>query len=360
MRKRLLLVGLVFSLLTALAGPAKANILTGATVNATCTGYGITVSADDLSPNVAYTITYQFMVTCSGSTNTIPETSIMFTAALTTKGCAPSTVFGGAIACTLNASGGALVPSGSDCFVTGSATLTSSGSTVNFSVNGAEAGVPVEVDCKTITPPPCTIPPVDSAIAGAPVSWNKFNAPAGAVVWINAHIGVPSGNPSDGDTVSFTGVTFTLTGPSGTKTYGLPNGLLIFDKSHVGPPTTAFGSSGWTTTINPNTLSDEIFFDGDGIPVDSTITGGGKATLSFTTMSSDPNLDFSWQWSAAVYKFWPGDSGAEILAYHDSLHAGTPLNTEVQKSLIQGPRGGGGSNFTGSWSGTGHGTCPTN
>jgi hypothetical protein len=36
------------------------------------------------------------------------------------------------------------------------------------------------------------------------------------------------------------------------------------------------------------------------------------------------------------------------------------LNTTVEASLIQGPRGGGGSNFTGSWSGTGNGTCVGN
>ena len=59
-----------------------------------------------------------------------------------------------------------------------------------------------------------------------------------------------------------------------------------------------------------------------------------------------------------MYTYWPGNNAAQILAYHQSLHAGTPLNTQVQKSLIQGPRGGGGSNYTGSWSGTGNGACP--
>ena len=58
------------------------------------------------------------------------------------------------------------------------------------------------------------------------------------------------------------------------------------------------------------------------------------------------------------YTFWPGNNQAEILPYHQSLHAGTPLNPAVQQSLIQGPRGGGGSNYTGSWSGTGNGACP--
>jgi hypothetical protein len=114
--------------------------------------------------------------------------------------------------------------------------------------------------------------------------------------------------------------------------------------------------------VNPNHLSDEIFFDGSAVPIDSNITGGGKSTFNFTTLSSDNNLAFSWQWSAAVFTYWPGgnacDNQAMILPFHNSEHAGTPQNTTVQKSLIQGPRGGGGSNFTGSWSGTGQGKCP--
>ena len=35
-----------------------------------------------------------------------------------------------------------------------------------------------------------------------------------------------------------------------------------------------------------------------------------------------------------------------------------PLRADVDDIVIQGPRGGGGSNFTGSWSATGHGACP--
>jgi hypothetical protein len=39
-------------------------------------------------------------------------------------------------------------------------------------------------------------------------------------------------------------------------------------------------------------------------------------------------------------------------------HAGTPEAAALKQSLIPGPRDGGGSNFTGSWSGTGKGACP--
>lgn len=116
----------------------------------------------------------------------------------------------------------------------------------------------------------------------------------------------------------------------------------------------------WMTLVNPTDLSDEIF-DGAAIPVTPAIAAGAKATLTFTVETSDTSFSFPWQWSAAVYKFWPADwNQAMIQPFHQSDHAGTPLYTEVQHSLIQGPRGGGGSNFTGSWSATGAGSCPSN
>ncbi len=231
-------------------------------------------------------------------------------------------------------------------------------------------------NCAVYIKPPttfvCVIPPSGTEIPGAPVSWNKFNTQgANNVVWINAHIGKPNGVPTNEvTTVLFTGVTFVLNG----TTYNLPDGVLTFDPSAPATPATNFnineGLYGtWVTRISPNDLSDEIWFDGNAVPVDSNISGGGSATFNYTTDSNDNDLAFNWQWSAAVYTDWPvwtgvpanpdvGNNAALILAYHNSDHAGTPENKTVQKSLIQGPRGGGGSNYTGSWSGTGNGACP--
>jgi hypothetical protein len=333
---RSLSVVLVLGCMLVWALPANANVLTGATLTANCQGYSLSVSATDLTPGKEYTIDYSFTVSCGSSTQAVPNGTINFTASgksqtVTVSEPYPYGTFSGT--CSVMGSG--------------TATLTSSGSRVEVAFS------PSTLSCPTIA---CTIPPSGTAIAGAPVSWNHFSASSADVVWVNAHIGTPSGLPTTGvTTVEFTGVTLTVNG----KSYVLPNGTLRFDPAAPSTPTTTFDSvGGWTTTLNPHDLSDEIFFDGQAVPVDSNLTGGGQATLSFTTRSTDKNLDFQWQWSAAVYTYWPGNSAADILAYHDSLHAGTPLNTEVQHSLIQGPRGGGGSNFTGSWSGTGKGTCP--
>ena len=207
----------------------------------------------------------------------------------------------------------------------------------------------------------CTIPAASEIIS--PTSWNKFNVPFGAapVAWVHAQFkptGVPTATPS---TVQFTDVSFVL---SGIK-YPMTDGVVNFDPNAPSTSTTTFSgtpgttSARWTTTINPNFISDENLFVGAAIPVGPAIAGGGQATIRFTTQTDDAGLSFSWQWSAAVYTFWPSDwNQAMIQAYHgNGLHADTPTNSQVQKSLIQGPRGGGGSNFTGSWSATGHGAC---
>ena len=331
---------IILGLMAVLATPASANILTSATATANCQGYNLSVSAKDLKIGKTYTIDYTFTLTCSKVATKVPG-SITFTATGETA--------------TVTAKGTFPGPSG-NCIVTGSATLTSSGSTVAIIINGSTSA---PLSCGK--PFVCTIPPSGTEIGGAPVSWNKFNTVgASDVVWINAHIGTPSGIPTNEvTTVRFTEVTFVLN----EITYPLPDGFLIFDPSAPATPTTSFDSTfmpngRWVTTLNPSDLFDEIFFDGQAVPVDSNISGGGTATLNYTTKSTDNDLAFNWQWSAAVYTSWPGNNQAEILPYHQSLHAGTPLNPAVQQSLIQGPRGGGGSNYTGSWSGTGNGACP--
>ena len=224
---------------------------------------------------------------------------------------------------------------------------------------GARADTPA---CPIVIGPPvptaCVIPPIDSAIAGAPVSWNGFKAPAGSVVWVHAHISGATNVPTNTTTtVDFTGVTLVVN----KTTYALPNGQILFVPGTTTPTTVVNADGSWTTTVSPSFTGD-IFFDGQAIPVDANLENGGSgntsSTFSFTTNSSDSNLKFSWQWSAAVYTSWPGNAAANIEPVHAQLQAGAPQNKAVEADLIQGPRGGGGSNFTGSWSGTGHGVCP--
>jgi hypothetical protein len=222
----------------------------------------------------------------------------------------------------------------------------------------ANTGSLCEVTVTPQLPTACVIPSSGTAIPGSPVSWNGFTAPPGSVVWINAHISGPSGVPTNTiTTVDFSGVSLVVN----ATTYALPNGQIVFNPATSTPTTFVNADGSWTTTVNPATSGD-IFFDGQAIPVDANLKNGGHgntgSTLSFTTNSSDAALKFQWQWGAAVYTSWPGNAAANIEPVHAAQQAGAPLNAAVQADLIQGPRGGGGSNFTGSWSGTGKGTCP--
>jgi len=338
LQKLMTSLGIAFALTVTLATPAMANHVDTFTVTPSCDGsYTVAFTASQLNPGTRYTIDF----TISGLGLTTINDFVPFTPSSTTysSGPIPATtklVFSGTVT------------------LSGSATLLGQNTIpITFSPSATVSSCPFV----------CTIPASGTQISGSGTSWNKFTPQgAGNVVWINMHIGTPIGvSTTVVTTVQYTAVQFVLNG----KTYALPDGFLIFDSAHSGSPTTTFYSAStyppngrWVTMVNPSNLSDEIFFDGQAVPVDSNISGGGQANIYFTTNSTDNNLKFSWQWSAAVYTYWPGNSAANILPYHQSLHAGTPLNTTVEHSLIQGPRGGGGSNYTGSWSGTGNGKCP--
>lgn len=314
----------------------------------TCQGYNVSFPVSNLFFNIGsdFTVEYHFTATCNGTTQTFPG-FVTFTAmseseTVTAQG-------------TWNLTG--------SCTITGSASLyiTACGSDCNglyfyhtypILFNGSATAT---VNCPSFA---CVIPPSGTAISGSPVSWNGFTAPAGSVAWINAHLDAKNVPSNTVTTVAFTGVTLVVN----AITYALPNGTVVFDPAATAPTLVVNPDGSWTTTVNPST-SGNIFFDGQAIPVDSNMQNGGHgntgSTLSFSTSSTDNSLGFNWQWGAAVYTSWPGNAAANIEPVDaNGLHAGAPQNAVVQKALIQGPRGGGGSNFTGSWSGTGTGTCP--
>jgi hypothetical protein len=353
-------------LLAASALPARANTLASATATVVCTGYTLTVISNaDLTQDTTYTIDYSFVGNCAGGNSDNVSSSITFTA---TPGASATDATGAPVVSTISCPTSNTCtatetvtnmpqPPGNTitCQFTGSATLTSSGSNVNMNINLQGAGNPATVVCPSLSG--CVIPPSGTAISGSPVSWNGFTAPAGSVVWINAHMDASNVPKNTSTVIYFTGVTLVVN----TTSYALPNGQVVFNPATSTPTTVVNADGSWTTTVNP-AFNNDIFFDGQAIPVDANMENGGHgntgSTLSFSTNSSDSALSFQWQWGAAVYTSWPGNAPANIEPVHAGQQAGAPLNPAVEADLIQGPRGGGGSNFTGSWSGTGKGTCP--
>jgi hypothetical protein len=125
MNKSYLAVGLGVLLGLVLCGAVVlANDLTGASATADCNGYTLTVNAVDLTPGTGYTITYDFTLTCGSNVQDVPG-SFGFTAGSASETESTTGEWPGA-------------PLTANCTVSnGSATLTSSGSTVNISINGS-------------------------------------------------------------------------------------------------------------------------------------------------------------------------------------------------------------------------------
>jgi hypothetical protein len=139
--------------------------------------------------------------------------------------------------------------------------------------------------------------------------------------------------------------------------------VIVFSPS-ASCATTSFDSSSntWTTTV-PISGSDEIFLTGLALQVPSGLPGGGiSPNLCGIFSASVPGIQVQWQWGAAVYTCWPPAPGVynmlNVKPTHQNAcnvnngdHAGTPENSAFQ-CVTGGGTGGGGSNFTGSWSGT--------
>jgi len=120
----------------------------------------------------------------------------------------------------------------------------------------------------------------------------------------------------------------------------------------------------WFTTV-PLKGDDEIFLSGLSYPVPA---GFGKVTGAVTwngtLASSVSGAGAQWKWGAAVYSQLSQDCNALMIKpghqtacqYQNGDHAGTPEGADASgapwKRYVIGGARGGGSNFTGSWSGT--------
>jgi hypothetical protein len=133
--------------------------------------------------------------------------------------------------------------------------------------------------------------------------------------------------------------------------------------------TTSFGplfppilGTGWKTDLPLTGLAGKDFMTAVRFAVPAGGLPGGIKDVTFTATFSSftTGLTVNWQWAAAVYTSLDSDYNAvgvkpvddnKASQYKNSDHAGTPEN--FKSFVIGGARGGGGSNFTGSYSGTG-------
>jgi hypothetical protein len=183
-------------------------------------------------------------------------------------------------------------------------------------------------------------------------------------LWFSANLSA-TGIPSTGTTIYVKSQTVKIVSANGTFTYNIPNGKIIFSPS-ASCSTTTFDGTQWITTV-PLAGSDEIFFAGLGVKVGVDVKAANPVTWSGIFTADNTGVAIKWKWSTAVYKtdmsqaqynsigVKPAHTSA--CSYANSDHAGTPENKKTY--VTGGARGGGGSDWTGSWSGTGAVTlCP--
>jgi hypothetical protein len=204
---------------------------------------------------------------------------------------------------------------------------------------------------------------------------------AGETIWFNSEVKV-SGLGATPATIHLgnSAIDFTVNGAS--YHLNVPGADVTFSPSATSA-TTAFDNSNnlWETTV-PSTATSNAFLAGLALPVTTSmpgvipLLGGGllggllspltsalpgsiTPTWSGTFQADTPDLTVTWQWSAAVYTQLGSDynslgvkpvDGNQLGAYHNMDLAGTPENFRAY--LAAGARSSGGSNYTGTASGT--------
>ena len=189
----------------------------------------------------------------------------------------------------------------------------------------------------------------------------NFNSqnPGGGWVWCNAHV---SGTPGKKVTVFCQNASLTLNCQDGKSyTFPIPNGQINFSPTcTVG--TNWFDGTQWNTTL-PCAGDDQIFLQGCAIPWQSDFANCQSVCWTGVFSCDTAGFTCNWQWGAACYnnsqpacgsispKACHKTSCPNGQYYNSGDNAGCPENTKPY--CVGGATGGGGSNCTGSWSGTG-------
>ena len=197
----------------------------------------------------------------------------------------------------------------------------------------------------------------DQATSSITSNFNGTPIEAGRWIWFSSVVKI-KGVGSSPVQISFDDSTVTF--DSGGVTYNLavPNAQLTVDPSALTASTSFVGGT-WFTLV-PSDTAGNVFLTGFALSVPGGLPGGIKPVTWRGRFGSDtPGVTIQWQWSAAVYSSFDGDLGALAVkpvddghasVYANSDHAGTP--EAFKTAVVGGARGGGGSNFTGSYSAT--------
>ena len=153
--------------------------------------------------------------------------------------------------------------------------------------------------------------------------------------------------------------TYTVHVPSSAITFSSATTLATTDYVQLQP---LFLGKGWKTQLQSTGLAGNDLMTAVEFKVPASGLPGGIQNVAFTATFSSyaTGLTVNWQWGAAVYTSFDTDYNAlgvkpvddnKASGYKNSDHAGTPEN--FKSFVTGGATGGGGSNYTGSYSATG-------
>jgi len=244
-------------------------------------------------------------------------------------------------------------------------------STVNNAQTGGQTATAVAA-CQTVTVTAGgTVPNVDflynkpicaSATSSIASNFNGTAIAAGNNIWFNAAFKASNVKKVGKTTIRVINqsIVFTVGGVKTTIT--VPDSTIVIDSAAT-TATSTFSGGAWVMSVPTNT-SGNLFLGGTAYKVPAGGLPGGinPVTWTGTFITDTPGVTLNWQWGAAVYNSQFGSQGLNALGakaaddnhygpYANSDHAGTPENAK-SPAPIGGARGGGGSNWTGSYSST--------
>ena len=201
-------------------------------------------------------------------------------------------------------------------------------------------------------------PPGTSSIAS---NFNGTAIPAGDSVWFSSVLKA-SGLETSPVRIFLRAASVQFTASGVSYQLPVPDATITFSPSATAA-TTAFDSNKkeWITTVPSSGLAGNTFLSGLTfiVPAGGLPGGINPVTFSGTFYTDTSGVSLHWQWAAAVYTAFSADyrtigvkpvDDNSASVYQNSDHAGTP---EAYKSFVTGgARGGGGSNYTGSYSAT--------
>jgi hypothetical protein len=181
-------------------------------------------------------------------------------------------------------------------------------------------------------------------------NFNGTSIAAGNTVWFNSHMKVSGLSSTQSTTINITNITIAL----GGQTYVMPDATIVFSAT-AATATTHFdsGTNRWISIVPTSQAGADPFMTGLGLLLPFGLAGGQNPVVMQATFSSTANVSIDWQWSAAAYTTFSNNyNDIGVLTVDGGGQSGTP--TDFERFVVGGARGGGGSNFTGSNSATGH------